>query len=345
MNPFAAYCAVNTKLHAKRRFLLSNKEWGKLAGYQNVKQITEFLKKKENYYPLLESLKTDELRRTDLEVILDYYVVKEIEDIMHYFSGAYKEFFKTFLMEYDILDIERIIRMISRNEDLKEVERFFTHSKQYGLKQYDRLITCKTVMQCVEVLKNTPFYEPLKTMSEEDVTKREFHLEMKLYIMLYKVFLEKANKLNGEDKKIAQEMIGVKVDFINAQWIYRAIKYYHISPEEVLIYSLPGGCKLNYKRLKELAYAKSIRELQEKIEKYLGCSLFKENEDVFIDQRTDKYLFDFAVHNLKDEENIKMPIAYVLMLGIEVNDLIALTECVRYALPQDELKKYLVHTI
>lgn len=345
MNPFAAYYAVNTKVHAKKRFLLSDKEWKKLAEYQDVKQITEFLKKKENYRSLIERIKTDELRRTDLEVILDYYVAEEIEDLLHYFSGAYKEFFKTFLMEYDILDIELIIRRISRNESLEDVERFFTHSKKYGLDIYNKLTSCKNVMQCVETLKGTPYYEALKTMSDEDVTKREFHMEMKLYIMLYKLLLERADKLESQDRKIAHELIGTKVDFINAQWIYRAAKYYHISPEEMLIYSLPGGYKLNYSRLKELSYARSIKELKEKSEKYLGYNLFKDDQDVFIDQRTDKYLYDFAVRRLTDEENIAAPIAYLLLLGVEVNDMIALTECIRYALPQDELKKYLVHTI
>jgi V/A-type H+-transporting ATPase subunit C len=345
MNAFAAYRAINAKLHARKKNLLSNKEWEKVIELKSVSQVIDFLKKREGYKNLVSQYKIEELHRSELEVILDRYIVKELEDMLHYFSGSYKEFFKTFLMEYEINDLQLLLRSISRNESLNEIERFFVHSEKYGLSIYHKLLSCKNVTQFIEALKGTVYYETLKTMAQEDVIKREFHMEMKLYILFYKTLMENSEKLSLEDRKIAQQVIGTKIDFMNIQWIYRARKYYDISQEEILIYSLPFGYKMSYRKLKDLSYAKNLEDLKRLSEKHLRYSLFEEKNDTFLDCAIDKYMYEYAAKINSDKESIATSLAYIYTLYIEVQDLIALTEGIRYTLPENELKKYLVHTI
>lgn len=345
MNPFAAYRAVNTKIHSKRKVLLSKNEWGKVVEFNHINQMIDFLKKRDGYKVFIENHKGEELHRADLEMMLDGYIVKEIEVMLHYFSGSYKEFFKTFLMEYEISDLQLLLRCISRNEDLESSRSFFVHSEKWGISQYNKLLSCSSVNQFIEALKGTIYYSAIKNLTQEDMYKREFHMEMQLYILFYKTLMERASKLNKVDEVLAKQMIGTKADFINAQWIYRANKYYDISPEEILIYSLPCGNKLTYKKLKKLSYTNNIDELKSKIEEYLGYPLFENGEDAFIDCRTDSYLLKYIGQLRREGENIQKAIAYIYTLQIEVNDLVALTEGVRYALLENELRKYLVHTI
>ncbi|MDF2614953.1 MAG: H+transporting two-sector ATPase subunit [Clostridia bacterium] len=345
MNPFAAYRTINTKLKSRRKNLLLDKEWGKVLELKSVSQVTDFLKKRPGYKNLVNEHRIDELHRTDLEVILERYIVKEIESMLHYFSGAYKEFFKTFLMESEINDLQLLLRSISRNENIDEIERFFTHSSKYGLSIYPKLLGCRTVVQFIEALKGTVYYDALKTMVQEDVIKREFHMEMKLYILFYKELMEKAEGLSPKDKEIARKMIGTQVDFINVQWIYRAIKYYDISPEEILIYSMPFGNKLTYQKLKNLSYVKNLEEFKKLAKKYLSYSLFEEENDAFLDRVIYKHIYQYIMKLNDNGESIATSLAYIYTLYIEVQDLIALTEGIRYTLSENELKKYLVHTI
>jgi len=345
MNPFASYRAINTKLHAKKRILLSKNEWHKIAQYQEVSEVIGFLKKRTGYKEQMALYPSSDLHRLDLEVILDRYCVEEIETMLHYFSGSYKEFFKTFLMEYEISDLCLILRTISREDELKDIAKLFVHSEKWGLAQYHKLIGCKNVAQFVEALRGTCYYSALKTMSVDDMVKREFHMEMKLYVLFYNELIEKASRLKPKDALLAKKMIGVKIDFINAGWIYRALKYYDISPEEILIYSLPNGDKLSYSKLKKLSYSKNIEDYKMQVEKYLRYPLFKMKNDVFLDAMTDRYLYQFACHMDQDDESIASSIAYISLLGIEVNDLITLTEGIRYKLGEGDLSRYLVHTI
>ncbi len=345
MNPFASYRAINTKLHSKKRTLLSQNEWSKVIEYEEVPQVIEFLKRRPAYKEEMSLYKSNELHRSDLEVILDRYCVNEIEDMLHYFSGSYKEFFKTFLMEYEISDLDLILRTISKKDDIEEIGKLFVHSERWSQANYQKLLSSHDVPQFIEALKGTHYYAALKTMSADDVLQREFHMEMKLYMTFYNELIEKASRLKGKDEEIAKDIIGTKIDFINAQWIYRALKYYEISPEEILIYSLPNGKKLSYHRLKQLSYSKNINELKKGIEKYLDYSLFKNENDAFIDCMTDRYLYKYACHIEKDDESIASCLAYIMLLGIEVNDLIALTEGIRYKLGEGDISRYLVHTI
>lgn len=345
MNSFASYRAINTKLHAKKRTLLSNQEWGKVTQYQSVPQVIDFLKKREGYRKQMQGYKTNDLHRSDLEVILDRYCVTEIEDMLHYFSGSYKEFFKTFLMTYEISDIGLMLRTIARKDEMKEIDRFFVHSEKWSFAHYNRLVGCKTVTQFIEGLRDTCYYDALKTMSQEDTAKREFHMEMKLYVLFYNDLIDKAARLNKKDEAIARGMIGTKIDFLNAQWIYRALKYYDISPEEILIYSIPNGHKLSYRKLKKLSYSKSVEEYTKAIEKALGYSLFEQANDAFLDCMTDRYLYRFACRMDRDNESIASSMAYIMLLEIEMNDLVALTEGIRYKLEEGDLGRYLVHTI
>lgn len=345
MNPFASYRAINTKIHSKKRTLLPKNEWSRLSSAKNVPQVIDYLKKKEGYKELFANNKNSDLHRSELEIILDQYCVKEIEEMLHYFSGSYKEFFKTFLMEYEILDLDLILRTIAREESMVGIEKLFVHSEKWAQADYHKLTSSKNLSQFVEALKGSCYYGALKTMSEGDLVKREFHMEMKLYLLYYSLLNEKMQCLNKKDQVIARKYIGTKIDLLNAQWIYRANKYYDISPEEILIYSLPNGNKLTYSKLKQLSYISNIEECKKLIEKYLTYPLFKDNNDAFLDCMSDRYLYKFAQQMAKDDETIASSLAYISMIGIEMNDLIALTEGVRYALPENELSKYLVHSI
>ncbi len=345
MNPFAAYYAINTKIYARRKTLLSQKEWEKLAESPSVTQVIEFLKKRPGYKEIINSYKAEELHRTDLEVILDRYLVKEIEAMLHYFSGSYKEFFKAVLMEYEISDLLLLLRSISRNESIEDMERLFIHSERYALANFNHLVGCKSVTQFIDALKGTLYYEVLKTLTQEDALKREFHMEMKLYVLLYKQMMEKAAKLTPADQEIANKLVGTKADLINIQWIYRAIKYYDVSSEEILVYCLPVGNKITYKKRKELVYAKNLQEIRSLATKYLSYPIFEEVRDTFLDKRMNKYIYDYALKVDDNNQSISTSLAYLYILYIEKEDLIALTEGIRYTLPENELKEYLVHTI
>lgn len=344
MNPFASYKAINAKLHSRHRAFLTGQEWDKMLECKTIPQVSDFLIKKYGYKDILDSSQTKDMHREDLEVNLNHYCVLEIEKMLYYFSGDYKNFFRVLLMKYEIEDLLIILRAVARDEDKTGLAKHFVHSEKYTKLNYARLLDCQNMGQFIESLKGTPYYEPLRTMTQEDAIKREFHMEMKLNILYYKTLMERAKKLRKRDCKVAQHIIGFKIDYLNVQWIYRAMKYYDISREEILIYSLVGGQKLTYNRLKKLAYTTSMQDFKRLAKQYLGEDLFSIEDDVFLEKRAENLLYQL-VKKEKGSDDIGLPLAYMYSIMMEIKDLIAVTEGIRYGLPKEEIKKYLVYAM
>ncbi|MGE5613682.1 MAG: V-type ATPase subunit [Bacillota bacterium] len=343
MNPYMPYGAVSTKILAKNSRIFDKAKLEKLMECNTVEQVAEYLKDKYGLGRLVDEARLQYLHRDKLEMILQRYKVREVEDILHYLSGPYKEFASVYLMESEIHDLVLILRRIAKGEEPEELGDYLVHSEKMSGLPYEKLAASRTIPQFVESLRGTPYYNVLKTVTDYDVAKREFHIEMKLYQLYYGTFLKKAEKLDEADNKAAREIIGSKIDFLNVQWIYRAKKYYEVSPEQMLIYCLPGGVKLGSGRLKKLCYTKSVEEIKQLSAQYLKFDIFTSDNGFIIEKNIENYMFEYLKKN-KFRGNIGFVLSFFYMLGCAIREFTTITEGVRYRLPKDDLKEYLIHT-
>lgn len=345
MNPNMAFHAINTKIVTKKGRILDSKDWNKFFESTSLVQLTDLLKSNielEKAF-LVENLSESE--RVKLEAALGGFRKIEIENLLHYFSGDYKEFIKTFLMEEEINDLSLILRMLSRNESLEGIQEKFVHSALFTTLDFDDLLTASNIEQLIKKLKGTIYYNGLSNLTSEDALKRDFHIEMKLYVVLYKTLFEAAEKLGKEDKKAAKEIIGLKIDLLNIQWIYRALKYYNLLPEEIFIYSLEGGWKISYEKLRNLCYSKSLDEFKKLVKGYIEHDIFKDINDVEIDINVviGSYMFNYLKN--KSYHNIGVAISFIYLLNIIINDLTSLAEGIQYNVPKYKLRGYLAYKI
>lgn len=343
MNPYMAYDAVNTKIISRIGHILNNEEWNKFLDFTTVEQLTDYLKQQNSIKKVLEDFKNDNIHRDSLESILGIFKTSEIEDLMNYFSGPYKDFIKAMLIDSEIADISLILRKIARDESLDDVTKRFVHSEKYSTISYEKLLSSRSVENFTQNLKDSPYYIGLRNLSNEDALNREFHIEMKLQGVLYKTMLAKAEKLYKDDMETAIDIIGYKIDLENIQWIYRAIKYYDISPEEVLVYSLEGGRKIKYKRLKKLCYAKTKEEFKQLVISYLKYDIFEGIADSNSDIGIDYHMFNYLKN--KHYNNIGSSISYIFILGIIIDDLTSIIEGIKYNMPREKLMEYLAYRV
>ncbi|NLM13695.1 MAG: V-type ATPase subunit [Epulopiscium sp.] len=343
MGNITGFAAINTKLKAKKRNFLSDEDFRNLLTKNSVGEMARYLKENTGYKEVLKNFDPSNVHRGDLEIALVKNIVHQIENLVSYFQGDYRQFFLCLLIEYEIEDLKLILRMISRNEDITKIKDNLIHSEKYSCLDYDQLLQSKNVEQFLEHLKHTIYYRPLKTITDEDITKREFHIEMKLETMFYSILMEKANQLSKEDEQIVKETIGTHIDLINIQWIYRAMKNFIISSEEILIYCISNGHKLNYSKLKELVYSKNVDEFIEKVKQTKYKFIFPNDQDVFIERRIERYLYNlYSQLRKQNSMNVMECIAYIYFLKYEVKDIISITEAVRYNFDKELSKRYLI---
>lgn len=344
VNPFMAYEAIETKIKAKESLILDPDKFSKLLACDSMEKIGNVLKTEYRFDDQTDAIKKRSLHRDLLEVMFNRYRVTELEDILHFFSGPYKAFLQTFFMEFEIYDLLLILRKIAKEESTEGVQDHFIHSQNYTSLPYDKLLEVKTVGQFIEKLKGTVYYDVFKTAKDSDFAGSEFHAETKLHLLLYNTLFLKAQKLSPIDKAAAEDLLGLKIDCLNVQWIYRAKKYYHISPEQMLIHSLRGGRKLSFNRLKAMCYSNSADEIPIMANDYLRYKIFSDGSEWDMEKNINLYLYENATDR-RHKETIGIAISYIYFLEIMMNEFVVATESIKYRVPKETMEKYLLHRV
>jgi len=339
MNPYMAVEAVNTKIVTKLGYLLNKDNWKKLFSINSVSQLTEFFRNDPEFKIVFKGLSMEEIHRNNLEALLNKYRTYEIEELLYYFSGHYKSFVQALLKEAEIQDLSLILRKIAREEKFNDIKESFTHSEKYTELNFDKLLSSRSLFVFTENLKGSLYYNDLRNLTKEDAITREFHIEMKLQLNFYNNLLKKAEDLSKEDMNTAKKIIGYKIDLENVQWIYRALNYYKISPEEILIYSINGGRKINYNRLKKLCYIKSNEDFIKTVNSYLKFDFFEEMKSKNSNLTIDHHMLKFIKKN--KFRGIGTILAYYYLVGIIIYDLTSVTEGIKYNVPKEKILEYL----
>jgi V/A-type H+-transporting ATPase subunit C len=172
-------------------------------------------------------------------------------------------------------------------------------------------------------------------------------MEMNIDRVYFSKLSNEISKFKGDEKPIF-DILQMNIDFLNFQWIYRGRKFYHLSPEEVLNYTLPNGHYLNYDLLKELSYTNDENELFEIMSKTHYKKLFEHEQhtELFLERDMDRYLFK---HFLKSEResslNMITVVTFTHRLEFEMRDLFTMIEAKHYGVSSQELKEYLIRVI
>ncbi len=342
------FAAVNTKIKALKGKMLSNQDYIEMLSKKSVKDVAYYLKSNTSYRRILDSKDIDDIHRSEFELILKKNIVLQYEKLLHYFTGEYRKLFRILFMRYEIEDLKLFIRALARGENPKVLDDLVLYSGIYSTVNYKLLEDAKDIETFVRSLKGTIYYNILGPYEKEDSRKLTFYMEMVLDRNYFKALYEQILKLEKHDKKILKELLGKNIDLLNLEWIYRGLKFYRLSPEELINYTLIGGYYLKYDDVKNLCYTKDENQLILRMINSKYGFLFdnKDTLDLFMERRIERYLyFQFLSYYKIGKMDITQSIAYIHLLEYEMRDIISITEAIRYDLDKEEAKKYLIRRI
>ena len=348
MGNISQFAAVNAKARAMKGKMLKDEDFIQLLRKKSVSEVANYLKNHENYKEILKDIDTSEMHRNELEILLKKNFILNYRKLIYYFTDEYKTFFKYLFIRYESENLKLYIRALARGEDLGHIKKDILFCENYGDIDYNLLANSKTIEEFVNKLKGTIYYEILKPFAKEKGKKQIFYMEMNLDKMYFRRLYEQASKLSKKDEDIVKESLGANVDLLNLEWIYRGLKYYKLSPEELINYTLPYGYKLNYKDIKELCYSKEDKELEQNmIDTRYGFLFDNESTvDLFMERRIQRYLyFRFLDYYKKSKMDIMQTLTYLHLLEYEIRDIISITEAIRYDFDYNEIKKYLIRRV
>ena len=350
------YSAVNSKIHALKSNLLTEDNYRELIGMRSISGIARNLSEKDAYSELFKKVDPETIHRRDLELLIRNKIIDVLNKFRNFFHGPEREIVLLLLKKYEIENLKLAIRnaLTEAKGDVRDLSTKFYNLGSFAEINPQSIALCKNTDEVLDALQGTVYYAEIKHILETGTksTKNSVYiLETSLDKWYISTMKKNIQKLNSEEREGVLKNIGMYVDLANLEWILRAKKFYSVSAEELYNSLFHTGYRLKQDYLRMACDTKSVNEA---IEFFLGCcyaDIFKDLKDdnsfpFELSQRIQRYFFKFITTGVSSNEfTFSKLFEYLYLVEFECEDIILITEAVRYSMGKDEIPKYLIRTL
>lgn len=333
------HAAANAKAKAILGRLLKDEEYDALLKLETVEEVLEYLKNNTHYAKIFED---EALQLEEYEVLIKKYFFNVYEKLYHFYIDAYRSFFKAMFCRYEVENLKLFIRVLSRNESLKDLRDHLIYSQLYSNLDYDQLEKAVSVRELLEMIDHTIYHEPLVLFLEEDSERMIFHMEMILDRIYFNQLKAAIESLKRKDRALMLELLGINIDILNVQWIYRGRLFFDISSEELFNFTLEGGRRYDYKALKSLCYM----ELED-FRRFISDGDYKDifqDREYMMERAMERHLYYRLDEYTKDAGlSIVLPVVLLFKFEYEMRDLFTIMEGKKYRF--DNIKDLLIREL
>lgn len=342
------FSTVNTKISAIKAKLLSREDFINIMNLHSVQEIFDYLNDNTSFREVLWDLQGRKIHRNDFEKRLYKYKITVVEKLFLYLNQDYRDLIQTYMLRYEIENLKLVFEFV-RGRKKKEAieEHFFTFGKHSNI-NFIKLLQKDSVLDVLEEIKDTKYYRLILPYAQSEDEKFNFYVEMMLDKYYYHQLIQKSQKLLGDKDKKSTEILRRRVDLYNLEWIYRGLKYFDMSKEEILNFVLDYGYLYNYNKLKDVVYKFDVNDLAGQFRNTPYEFLFDcENDlDLFMERRIDHYLYGKSLSLLNSSIlSFGKVTAFIELVDFQIKDIISVIESKRYKMPVEEISKYLIRTI
>ena len=356
-----AYAGVRAKLASMASRFLKKSDYEALMNRKSVPEITAYLQKTSMYSQALKNVNAEELHRRDLETILKADLVKDVKKIFTFFVTLNRAFSSYIIKMYEIENLKLALRnaLVEREskKNLEDLKPKFYDLESKALVDPLKVALCTTKEEILSSLEKTPYYEVVRNVFasyKSESPNLIGSIENGLDRWLYFGFLRAAKNLDYDDYLSVKMMIGERIDLTNMEWIIRAKTFYSLRAEELYNSLIPAGLRLDATHLHALCDAKDLVSTLNVISEGPYSEILKDipekRENITPEMLTlsmKRYLYTSAKKSVSTLGGFSITpfFHYMFLKEYEIMDITTIIEGVRYALKEDEIKKYLITSL
>ena len=343
MGNVMSYSGIVTKVRSMQAKLLTEQDFETLAALGTVPQAIEYLKEQPAYAGYMNKLDVSLYHRGNVEKVLYQSLYDDWIKLYRFAGMEQKKFLKVYWKRYEIDLINYCLRIVFNHYDkpfdLDYKKEVFDRYSQISI---EKLMTSGNVDELVENLKGTEYYASLckiKETGEGRLFDYDLALDLYYFTMLWK---KQRRNLKKKEREIFTRDYGTKIDLLNIQWIYRAKKYYRLTPPDIYSLTIPIHYRLNVEDFKALVEAPSVEQFENRLqnsyyEKRYHFAGGKTIEQLYKDCLRQLYLTD----RRREPYSIATISTYLFLKEEEIYKLTTALECIRYGLTPRETLGYL----
>ena len=337
MHGISKYAALAAKIRGMRSYLLTEEELVHLAQTGSVREIAVYLKNHPGYSKALERLDPDNMRRETFERLLLYSSVRDVNKIYMFLDHDQRKYFNASFIRVEIRFLKNCLRQIynkyTDSVDLSIYRLFFT--EKHCSFDFDKVFKAQTRDEFIRSLDGTIYEEPIRRMREINRDPDLFEFQRCLD-MFYYTYIWAAVKKYGDkyDREILLKTNGEDIDLLNLLCICRIKAYFDVPESEIYHYLIPAYYKLKRSQIVSLAACADTDEFMRACKNtYYGKYIAEEDpeklEETYISHMEDTY----RKLRRSDPYSFAVVEAFIFNKRTEIEQLISITESVRYGYP------------
>jgi V/A-type H+/Na+-transporting ATPase subunit C len=210
------------------------------------------------------------------------------------------------------------------------------------------MIESGSVATAVDLLQGTPYEEALSFAMKRYTSEQNlFPIEVALDLAYWRRLWSETKKLTGGDREHGVKIIGALLDMNNLMWAIRYKVYHKLSEEEIVNYTLPFGYRVQDSDIRAIAAGADIASVVTRIFPGIpDVSTLLENPqeglpklEVMLKRQVMKQCLAAFVGS---PFHIGIPLAFLVIHDLEVQDMIVLIEAKSSNLSEDEYRPFLL---
>ncbi|MGL5434701.1 MAG: V0D/AC39 family V-type ATPase subunit [Lachnospiraceae bacterium] len=336
-----SYSGITTKVKAMHGRLISEDQFREMAALDTVQSALDYLKHQPAYAGIFAHIDDTMLHRGNIEKLLILSKFQDFTKLYKFSDLKQRKFLDLYFMHYEITIIKRCLRNIMSHQktelDLSLYREFFDRHSHINLV---KLAEAENLDEFIADLSGSIYYDLIKDLQERAATS-VFDYEMRLDLLYFKTMWKTASKsLSKNDRRFVSSIFGNRLDLLNIQWIYRSIKYYALTPEQIKILLIPFHFKLKQDQIDAMTKCHTIDQffsiLKDTYYHRISTGLLTDQPDV-------EFLYTQILDRIYKNNSRKHPYsiaiveAYLYFKEAEQRKLITVIEGIRYGLNTNDI--------
>lgn len=341
------YATVHSRTRAMYSQLLNRESWQALYAATDCDNLIDVLR--DNVYrPYLTQIENQVLTPRRVVFELKKRQTDAYESLIPLVPAKLRVVLSEMLRLYEVDNLKATLRGIIIGETWDRVRHTLFPLGTFSTLPYETLMGAGNLTDAIEQLKGSVYYSALSNaLVRYNQEKNLFVLEVALDLDYWRRLWKDSQKLSAQDRVPARKLIGTLMDMNNLLWALRYRIYHQLSEEEIINYTLPFGYHVRDQAIRLIAAgadiptiladlypdlpnpAAMLTDLQSDLP-MLENWLMKRSIDVCRQTFT-----GFPFH-------AGIPIAYLHLLAMEIEDLTVLVEAKSMQIPYDRFRKFLL---
>ena len=342
----SGYAAINARVRVMYSTLLSSQAIHDLCETNDPESLMAALK--HTYYgPYLEKVKDKSLGPRRAVFQMRIRLAEAYASVANSAPQDARALLVQLYRHFEVANLKAILRGITAGASWDRI-RFVLFPMTGSVLPAQAMVESGNVTAAVELLRGTSYYETLSFAMKRYSTEQSlFPLEVALDLSYWRSVWSMMNRLSGEDKTQAKRIIGSLVDANNLMWAIRYRTYHHVSEEEMINYTLPFGYRVHDEDIRAIAAGADIAQIINRVWPDFGevSELLTNPEEglTSIESELQRRIATACkAAFLGDPFHIGLPIAFVLLNEMEIQDLTTVIEAKATHKSPSEFMSYLI---